>query len=193
MAHYIAEQITAAESAKENDREARQQAAAESILALWQRRAGLPGDRPPMHAFGRVFLALDRLAEPQAPWRFYQPFPEGTEPGPEDVISSTLLSLALDVEDSARETIRALVAEAAATALDREAQWVRLGENLANDDELQAIRYLHRLMRQLSEEGASDPGATGPLERVQAHITRTIEQLTAVRDAIVEAQPDLEA
>jgi hypothetical protein len=51
-----------------------------------------------MHALERVFLALDRLAEPQDPWRFYRPFPEGTEPSPEDVISSTLLSLALNVK-----------------------------------------------------------------------------------------------
>lgn len=66
MAHYIAEQIAAAGSAGESDRAAKEQAAAESILALWQHRAGLPGDRP-MYAFERVFQALDRLAEPQAP------------------------------------------------------------------------------------------------------------------------------
>ena len=192
MAHYIAEQIAAAESAGESDREAKEQAAAESILALWQHRAGLPGDRP-MHAFEHVFQALDRLAEPQAPWRFYQPFPEGAEPGPEEVISGTLLSLALDVEDSAREIVHALIAEAARAALDREAQWVRLGENLAEDEELHAVRYLHRLMRQLSEEGAGNPDALEPLERVLSQITRTIEQLTAVRNAIAEAQPDREA
>jgi hypothetical protein len=192
MAHYIAEQIAAAESAGESDREAKEQAAAESILALWQHRAGLPGDRP-MHAFERVFQALDRLAEAQAPWRFYRPFPEGAEPSPEEVISGTLLSLALDVEGSAREIVRALIAEAAGAALDREAQWVRLGENLGEDEELHAVRYLQRLMRQLSEEGAGNPDALDPLERVQAQITRTIEQLTAVRDAIAEAHPDREA
>ena len=146
-----------------------------------------------MHAFERVFLALDRLAEPQDPWRFYRPFPEGAEPSPEDVISSTLLSLALDVEDSAREIVRALIAEAAAAALDREAQWVRLGESLAEDEERQAIRLPAPPYAQLSEEGAGNPEAMEPLERVQAQITRTIEQLTAVRDAIAEAHPDREA
>lgn len=192
MAHYIAEQITAAESAGESDREASEQAAAESILALWQRRAGLPGDRPPMHAFERVFLALDRLAEPQDPWRFYRPFPEGTEPSPEDVISSTLLSLALNVEDSAREIVRALIAEAAAMALDREAQWVRLSENLAEDEERQAVRRLYRLM-QASEERVGNPEDMEPLERIQAHITRTIEQLTTISDAITEVRRGQEA
>ena len=145
MAHYIAEQITAAESAAESDRDASEQAAAESILALWQRRAGLPGGHPPMHAFGRVFLALDRLAEPQDPWRFYRPFPEDTEPSPDEVISDILLSLALRVEDSAREIVRALIAEAAAAALDREARWVRLSETLAEDEERRAIRRLDAL------------------------------------------------
>jgi hypothetical protein len=192
MAHYIAEQITAAESAGEAHREASEQAVAESILTLWQRRGGLPGDRPPMHAFERVFLALDRLAEPQDPWRFYQPFPEGTEPSPEDVISNTLLSLALNVEDSARQIVRALIAEAAATALDREAQWVRLSENLAEDEERQAIRHLRRLMS-LVEESADTPEGMEPLERIQAYIKRTIEQLTAVSDAITEVRGDQEA
>jgi len=185
MAHYIAEQITAAESAAESNREAREQAAAESILALWQRRAGLPGGHPPMHAFGRVFLALDRLAEPQDPWRFYRPFPEDAEPSPEDVISDTLLSLALRVEASAREIVRALIAEAAATALDREARWVRLSGTMAEDEERRAIRQLDRLIR-LSEESIDNPEDMEPLDRVQSYITRTIGQLTAISDAITE-------
>ena len=191
MAHYVAEQITAAESAGDSEREAREQAAAESILALWQRRAGLPGGRPPMHAFERVFLALDRLAEPQNPWRFYRPFPEDAEPSPEDVIADTLLSLALSVEDSAREIVRTLIAQAAATALDREARWVRLSENLAEDEERQAIRHLNRLI-QLSEESSANPEDMDPLDRVQAHIARTIGQFTAISDAITEARPGQE-
>ena len=192
MAHYIAEQIIAAESAEDSDREAKEQVAAESILALWQRRAGLPGDRPPMYGFQRVFVALDRLAEPQDPWSFYRPFPEGSEPSPKDVISSTLLSLALNVEDSAREIVRALIAEAAAAALDGEAQWVRLSENLAEDEERQAIRRLVRLMHP-SEESMITAQAMEPLERVQAHITRTIEQLTAISDAVTDARRDADA
>lgn len=185
MAHYIAEQITAAESATENDREATEQAAAESILALWQRRAGLPGGNPPMHTFGRVLLALDRLAEPQNPWHFYRPFPEDAEPSPEDVISDTLLSLALRVEASAGQIVRALIAEAAATALDREARWVRLSETMAEDEERRAIRQLDRLMR-FSEESIDNPEDMEPLDRVQFYITRTIGQLTAISDAITE-------
>ncbi len=118
------------------------------------------------------------------------PLPKGLSP--EDVTSSTLLSLALNVEDSAREIVRALVAEAAATALDREAQWVRLSENLAEDEERRAIRRLERLM-QLSEESVGNPEAMDPLERAQAHITRTIEQLTAISDAITEVRRDQEA
>lgn len=187
MAHYIAEQITAAESAAESDRRASEQAAADSILALWQRRAGLPGGHPPMHAFERVFLALDRLAEPQDPWRFYRPFPEDAEPSPDDLTSSTLLSLALSVEDSAREIVRALIAEAATTALDREARWVRLSEGLAEDEERRAIRHLGRLIR-LSGENIGSPEDMEPLERVHAYIMRTIGQLTAISDAITEVR-----
>jgi hypothetical protein len=187
MAHYLAEQITAAESAGDSDRKTSEQAAAETILALWQRRAGLPGDRPPMHAFERVFRALDRLAGPQDPWRFYRPFPEDAKPSPEDVISDTLLSLALSVEDSAREIVRNLIAEAAATALDREARWVRLSEGIAEDDERRAIRHLARFI-QLSEERNGNPEEMEPLDRVQAYIKQTIGQLTAISDAITEVR-----
>jgi hypothetical protein len=123
-----------------------------------------PARRPPADERVRaLFLAIDRLAEPQDPWRFYRPFPEDAEPNPEDVISDTLLSLALSVEASAREIVRALVAEAAATALDREARWVRLSERLADDEERRAIRQLDRLMR-LSEESIDNPEDMEPLD-----------------------------
>jgi hypothetical protein len=183
MAHYVAEQIAAAESASDNDQAGKQQAAAESILALWQRRSGLPTDRPPMQAFERVFLALDRLAEPLDPWTFYRLFPREAEPSAEDIASETLLRLALNLEDSAREIVRALVVEAAAMALDREAEWVRLSENLAEDEERKALRHLDRLGR-LSNERLDNPEDMEPLERAHAHIARMIETLTAINEAI---------
>lgn len=183
MAHYVAEQISAAESASDNDRAGKQQAAAESILALWQRRSGLPTDRPPMQELERVFLALDRLAEPSDPWSFYRLFPREAEPSAEDVVSETLLRLALNLEDSTREIVRALVVEAAATALDREAEWVRLSENLAEDEERKALLQLNRLAR-LSNERLDNPEDMEPLERAHAHIARMIDTLTAISEAI---------
>jgi hypothetical protein len=183
MAHYVAEKISAAESATDDDRAAKEEAAAEAILALWQRHSGLPGDRPPMQAFERVFSALDRLAEPQDPWNFYRPFPEETEPSADDATSNALLLLALKLEDSARQIVRALVAEAAATALDREAEWVRLSENLTENDERKAIRQLSRLagianqQLEISEE-------MKPLERVHTHIEHMIETLTNLNEEI---------
>jgi hypothetical protein len=77
-------------------------------------------------------------------------------------------------------------------ALDREAQWVRLSENLAEDEERQAVGRLYRLM-QASEERVGNPEDMEPLERVQAHITRTIEQLTTISDAITEVRRGQEA
>ncbi len=60
-------------------------------------------------------------------------------------------------------------------ALDREAPWVRLSETLAEDEERQAIRRLDRLI-QLTEESVGSPEAMESLRRIQARITRTIEQ-----------------
>ena len=185
MAHYIAQQITDAESADPAERASKEQAAAESILALWQRRSGLPADQPPMNSFERVFTALDRLAGPQDPWSFYRTFPAHAEPGEEDIVSSILLRLALDLEDSARGAVRALVAEAAATSLDREAEWVRLSANLAEDEERKAIQLLKRLTEQ-SDGQPENAGDMQPLERIHAQIARMIKQLTAINDAITQ-------
>ena len=179
----MAEKISAAESATDNDRAAKEEAAAEAILALWQRRSGLPGNRSPMQAFERVFSALDRLAEPQDPWSFYRPFPEEAEPSADDTASSALLLLALKLEDSARQIVRALVAEAAAAALDREAEWVRLSENLADDEERKAIRQLNRLAG-MSNAQLENPEDMESLEHVQAHIGWMIETLRNLNEEI---------
>ena len=185
MAHYIAGQITDAESAEPGERESKEQAAAESILALWQRRSGLPADQQPMHSFERVFKALDRLAGPQDPWSFYRIFPAHAEPGEEEIVSSTLLRLALDLEDAARGIVRSLVAEAAANSLDREAEWVRLSANLTEDEERKALQQLQRLTEQSGGQSESTDDME-PLERVHACIAQTIDRLTAINNAITQ-------
>ncbi len=185
MAHYIAGQITDAESAGPRERASKEQAAAESILALWQRRSGLPADQRPMYSFERVFQALDRLAGPQDPWSFYRMFPAHAESGEKDMVSSTLLRLALDLEDTARGIVRSLVAEAAATSLDREAEWVRLSANLAEDEERKAFQQLRRLTEQ-SDGQPENTDNMESLERVHARIAGMIEQLTAINNAITQ-------
>jgi hypothetical protein len=189
MAHYIAQQITDAESAGPAERASKEKAAAESILALWQRRSGLPAHQPPMKSFEQVFIALGRLAGPQDPWSFYRTFPARAEPGEEDIVSGTLLRLALDLEDTARDAVCALVAEAAATCLDREAEWVRLSANLAEDEERKAIRQLQRLTEQ-SDGQPENASEMQPLERIHAQISRMIKQLTAINDAIMRDLSD---
>jgi hypothetical protein len=112
-------------------------------------------------------------------------FPKEAEPSAEDVASETLLRLALNLEDSAREIVRALVVEAAATALNQEAEWVRLTENLAEDEERKALRRLNRLAR-LSNERLDDLEDMEPLERAHAHIARMIKTLTTINKAIAD-------
>jgi putative heme iron utilization protein len=65
------------------------------------------------------------------------------------------------------EIVRDLIAEAAATSLNREARWVRLSDGLAEDEERRAIRHLARFIR-LAEEGNGNPDDMEPLDRVQA-------------------------
>lgn len=191
MAHYVSEQITAAESADADERESKQAAAAESILRLWQHRSGMPGDQPPMRAFEPVFAALDRLSEPQKPWSFYGSFPDGAEPNAENMASESLLRVALSLEDGGRDIVRILVTEAARAAEDREAKWVQLSEELAEDDERKAIRDLRRVSRMLAEYLGSSEEADS-LELAHAHLAQLIGTLTSLNEEIareIQARP----
>jgi hypothetical protein len=182
MAHYVAEQILAAESASESSRAAKEQAAAQSILALWERRSALPVAHQPMHAFEQVFQGLHRLSG-EDPWSFYDTFSGNREPSADDIASNMLLRLALELENSAREIVRDLVTEAAALSLDREAEWVRLSENITKDEEGEPVRWLRRLVGESADQ--LDPAEDAePLERTLAHIARMIGQLTTISDAI---------
>lgn len=195
MAHYAAEQIAAAESADADERDSRQAAAAESILALWQHRSGMPGDQPPMRTFEPVFAALDRLSEPHKPWSFYRSFPEGAEPSAENMASEPLLRVALRLEDGARDIVRTLVAEAARAAEDREAKWVQLSGELTEDDERKAIRELRRISRMLAEH-LGNPEETDSLELVHAHLAQLIGTLTNLNEEIareIRARPRRQA
>jgi hypothetical protein len=189
MAHYVAEQILAAESASDNDRAAKEQAAAESIFALWERRSGLPAAHQPMHAFEQVFQGLHRLSG-EDPWSFYSTFSGHVEPSAGDIASNVLLRLALNLENSAREIVRTLVIEAAALSLERESEWVSLSESLDEDDESEAVRWLQQLVGESAAQQPAEAGDAKPLERALAGITRIVGDLTIISDAISQELRD---
>lgn len=130
MAHYIAELMERCESAT-TDRDARAAECADAILKLWAHRSGAPFARTPMQSFEAIYRGLERLDPESSPFYGY-----GIEPV-EDADSnvSDLVRIALGLQTQVRDMVRDLFAEAAATASDQEADWVRVAGDLANDDE----------------------------------------------------------
>lgn len=61
MSHYIAEQMTLAESATGETRTAAQQRCFDMILKLWSKRAAIPGVARPFRNFEPLFEVLERL------------------------------------------------------------------------------------------------------------------------------------
>ena len=182
MAHFVAEKILAAESATSEERAAAEQAVAESILALWGRRAALPMPQRPLESYQQVFLALDRLGEPKKPWRFYRPFDAQSRPSADNKQSSVLLQLAIDVESTARDLVVALVSEAASLCQEREAAWIRLGRDLMDEDEQAVLRQLDQLARRGQRESDDEPDR--PLDRVRDQLVDAAERFIAIANAI---------
>ncbi|MGN6606508.1 MAG: hypothetical protein ACTHMS_05780 [Jatrophihabitans sp.] len=182
MAHFVAEKILAAESATSEERAAAEQAAAESILALWGRRAALPMRQRPLESYQQVFLALDRLGEPKKPWRFYRLFDAHSRPSADDTESTVLLQLAIDVESTTRDLVVALVSEAASLCQEREAAWVRIGRDLVDDDEQVILGRLDQLAKRGRRESHEVPDA--PLDRVRDQLVDAAERFTAIANAI---------
>lgn len=65
MAHYIAEQIIAAESAEVPDKAAAQERCFQTILALWKHRSSMPSGHRPFESFEPILRALEHL-DPKA-------------------------------------------------------------------------------------------------------------------------------
>jgi len=70
MAHYIAEQIVIAETAKPADKTAAEQKCYQTILALWEHRASLPPNLRPLGKFDPILRVLE-LLDPDNPQPFY--------------------------------------------------------------------------------------------------------------------------
>ncbi len=144
MAHYIAELIEDAKTAKVEERPAKNSKCADAILKLWERRHQLPNGKRPFEDLEPILRALESLDPANDTPRYFHSQRMAADEAKQNVETMKWLELADSLDYSARILIRYCLTLAAQTALDRSRDWVKFAEtaSLENGTDLQAIRFI---------------------------------------------------
>jgi hypothetical protein len=154
MAHYLAEQITLAESAKGRGKAAARKKCAETILILWKHRASLPNGRRPFEKFEPVLDAL-RGVNPDNPHPYYHRFKPADQKADSKELKlvSQLIDLIFAVDGAARVLIDAALNELTKLATTpRTKAMLKHAPNAERKDSLNAVRILFEHMERLEPE-----------------------------------------
>jgi hypothetical protein len=143
MAHYVAELIKAAETASDDERQAKMVACASAILDLWERRGRFPNGMRPFQELDGILRTLESLDLDRTTPRYY-PSPLDLTRDEGDAEAREWLNAAKGLDYSARLLIRYCLARAAESALDRSKEWVSLAEEAGMDKgfEFPIVRFL---------------------------------------------------
>src|ERR1035437_2727734 len=113
MVHYIAEQITLAETASGNEKAAAEERCFQTIVSLWDHRTALPSGRRPFESFEPILRALASLdPEERRPYYHQIARPDKRSGEGEPDPTQALVDFIFAVDSSARILIQAAVDEA---------------------------------------------------------------------------------
>lgn len=193
MAHYIAEQLTAAESTTAAERTAAQERCFQTILALWKHRSSMPSGHRPFESFEPILRALERL-DPEASQPFYYHFKDPREstlePGSVrdlmefvvnvDRVARILIDVALEqaIEKAADERTKALLNEAVSAESDvivmrRLGAKLEVGRDADDDEETIIRKRLEDFVLKLDAFGAVSKSVREHLKERLANIANT--------------------
>lgn len=172
MAHYVSEQIIAAESLTSARKTAVEERCFNTVLALWAHRNKLPNGFRPFEGFEPILRALARL-DPDEPRPFYFPSlrqtkTNGEEKEPSEV--ERLLETALSIDRAARVLIE-LCLKSAVERASTENTKVFLSEALPMErgGDIEAITVL--LERTERDRGSeSDALTSAAIKRLQSRL-----------------------
>lgn len=168
MAHYIAELMSTAEAAEEEQKEQAQKRCFDTILTLWKHRSELRGDARPFTDFDTVLATLERLdPKPQRP--FYWHTPEPLE-DLEDESSRNIMKAIQATDEAARSLINELVTMA---VQERTSDTTRAYLDNWPDEDADSNEF--RVMFQLQELFETAPRSAK--EKAIAKITERLEIL----------------
>jgi hypothetical protein len=144
MAHYIAELIEEAETAKVEERPAKFAQCADAILKLWERLHQLPNGKRPFEDLEPILRALESLDPTDDTPRYFRSPRMAVDESEQNVETSKWLDLADGLDYSARILIGYCLTQAAQTAVDKSKDWVVLAEaaGLKDGIDLSVIRII---------------------------------------------------
>jgi len=165
MAHYIAELIEEAETAKVEERPAKFAQCADTILKLWERRYQLPNGKRPFEDLEPILRTLESLDPTDGTPRYFRSPRTAVDETAQNAETRKWLGLAEGLDYSARILIRYCLTQAAQTAVDKSKDWVVLAEAAGLEDgiDLSVIRIIMD-ERALTKAGEPDDRARKLLE-----------------------------
>ncbi len=122
MAHYLAEQIFAAQAARGKARDTLQVNCADLILKLWAHRHALPRGRRPLEAFEPAMQTLEQLRSDQPRYSVLHDIPD-TRKLPEP--AKSFLSVALTIDRAASAIIQYCLAESVSQIPKKDRRWLK--------------------------------------------------------------------
>ncbi|MDM2644732.1 hypothetical protein PP633_13755 [Mycobacteroides abscessus] len=200
MAQYLAELLLKIEDCPPEHEATLKAQVAEVILQLWAHRGHLPVHRYPFRSFDEVFAALTRLEEAYKPWGRLGIFDGTKAPSEHETANIGVLAGACSVDEGAYRVVRLAVALAAASASAQEAEWIRLGQDVANEEYQRSLRHLRRFarIRAASDatededwDGEEDPTTDGGVDDDEISVLR--DKLVSAVDALVQGLQGLKA
>lgn len=172
MAHWLAELITAAESAPPESRQAAFEACRKAILELWAHRNALPPHLRPLANLEPITHTLASL-DVTAPGHHY--FPNHLREAATANATGetkTWLDFALGLDYSARLLIASALRSAAALSADSAEAWVKLANAAGAEDfvELRIVRFVIGKERAETEAEREQAVLRDKLHRIEGFI-----------------------
>jgi len=159
IAHYIAERITAAENATDQEKSKAEKECFEAILKLWQHRAFLPNGHRPFENFEPIFRALERLdPESERMYFFDNPYKKATERKTDEVSQGIhkWIDVAFGIDQVARIWIDYVLKQADNCAADKKTKaWLQRSVSRKDKDISIIFRLISNDMFD-NEEGVAD-------------------------------------
>jgi hypothetical protein len=189
IAHYLAEQITLAESAKGRKKIAARRACFETILTLWKHRASLPNGRRPFEKFEPVLHAL-RSLDPSNPEPYYHRLKLAEKDAdPKDVkLVSQLIDLIFAVDSAARVVIDTVLNELTKIATTPRTKLIlKNAPRAAKNNSIQPFQLLiEKLDTEKLEQIGKNPNAVDSLNEERLKRLREFRDLCKRLERLLE-------
>ena len=144
MAHYIAELIEEAESAKVEEQPSKLANCADTILRLWERRHQLPNGKRPFEDFEPILRAIESLNPEDDTPRYFRSLRLASDEIEKNEKIENWLKIADGLDYTAKVLITYCLVEASQKALDKSKKWVVLAKTAGLEDgiELPVIQFI---------------------------------------------------